>query len=166
MKLNKLFFISVITLTFSQVRAQDLKPQNQIYLAVTHAILGEGAFPFADLPKEKQAILFSIIVNIDKSGKVDKVEFTNPSNHVDSLLRYKQVSDEIKRDKKNVFKKYKNSIYVLPILIKKWDNNNLLITPEFLKDFEKLIPEKSKLDKYRSINIMPTQLIKVSDIQY
>jgi len=45
-----------------------------------HGILGEGAFPFANLPKGKQAILFSIIEKIDNLGKVDNVGFINPSN--------------------------------------------------------------------------------------
>lgn len=166
MKLNILFFLSVLILTFSKVHSQNIKPEDQIYLAITNGISGQGALPFADLPKEKQAILFSIIVKIDNLGKVDGVEFTNPSNHIDSLVRYKQVSDEIKRDKQSVFKKNKNTIYVLPILITKWGNSNLLITPEFIADFEKLIPKKTQFDKSRSLNIMPTQLIKVGDIQY
>ncbi|MBB6274087.1 hypothetical protein HDF26_004560 [Pedobacter cryoconitis] len=165
-KLSVLSFLSVITLTFSQAKAQNLKPEDQIYSAVVHGILSEGAIPFDKLPKEKQAILFSIVVKIDNLGKVENVEFTNPSNHADSLIRYTQVTNEIKRDKKNILKQYKNSIYVLPILITKDGNNNILITPEFLADFEKLIPKKDQFDKSKSLNITRTYSIKIGDIHY
>ncbi|MBB5624123.1 hypothetical protein HDE69_005220 [Pedobacter cryoconitis] len=166
MKLNILFFLSVITLTFSHAKAQNLKPEDQIYSAVLRGILVEGAIPFDNLPKEKQAILFSIIVKIDNLGKVDKVEFTNPSNHSDSLIRYTQVTNEIKRDKKNIFRQYKNFIYVLPILITKDGNSNILITPEFLADFEKLIPKKDQFDKSKCLNITRTYSLKIGDIHY
>lgn len=173
MKLNILFFLSIIILAFSQATAQTIKPkariatpEDQIYTSMLGGILGEGAILFDGLPKEKQAILFSIIVETNSLGKVNKVEFTNPSNHADSLIRYKKVSGEIKRDKKNIFKQYKNSIYVLPILITKGGNSNILITPEFLKDFEKLIPSKDHFEKSKSLVIFKTHSVTIGDIHY
>lgn len=151
---------------FTRVNAQSVSPENEIYTAVTHGILGQGIESFNNLPKEKQFMLFSIIVEIDNEGKTNKVVFTKPSNHADSLIRYKQVSDEIKRDKKNVFKNYKNSIYVLPILIIKRDLNQILLTPEFLDSFAALIPTKDHLTKSKRLTITRTYTLKIGDIQY
>lgn len=173
MKIRILLFLSITILTFSQAKAQTAKPkarittpEDQIYTSMLSGILGEGAFYFDALPKEKQSILFSIIVDIDNFGKVAKIEFTNPSNQADSLIRYEKVSNEIKRDRKNIFKQHKNSIYVLPILITKDGNNSILITPEFLKNFEKLIPSKDHFEKSKSLNILRTRSVMIGDIHY
>ncbi|AMP97249.1 hypothetical protein AY601_0282 [Pedobacter cryoconitis] len=173
MKITKLFFLSIIILISVQTNAQNKKlkarittPEDQIYTSMLSGIMTEGTFNFDALPPEKQSVLFSIIVYIDGLGKVSKVEFTNPSNRADSLIRYEKVSNEIKKDKKKIFNQYKNSIYVLPILITKGGNYSMLITPEFLKDFEKLIPSKDYFERTKSLNILRTHSVTLGDIQY
>jgi len=173
MKINISLLLSIIILTLSQARAQNIKAkyqvttaEEQIYKSVLSGILVEGTFNFDALPREKQSVLFSIIVSIDSFGKVNKVDFTNPSSQVDSLIRYEKVANEIKKDRKKIFNQYKNSIYVLPILITKGGNYGILITPEFLEDFKKLIPSKDYFEKSKKINILRTRSVTLGDIQY
>lgn len=117
---------------------------NVVRKEITSALVAGGISPVLNqlgkLPRERQILLFSVVIKTNKQGIIYMVDFTSKAAMLDSISYYQKVVKYLKTDKNKVFVKSKNSVYLVPVLIRDDGNYTIDATQDFLKSIADLVP--------------------------
>lgn len=164
MTLKKFILVISLCSLMYNVSAQSNRTQNsvihnEVREEIKNSISYRGGISrvlnvLKQLPRQQQVLIFSVIVETDKSGNINKVDFTNRSLKIDSISFYSDVTKYLKEDKRKVFKKHRSSSYIVSVLIRDDDNYTIDVTSSFLKSVEELIP-LTVSEKNRILVVLP-----------
>ena len=163
MILHKVIIGTILVCAFSSAIAQNGIEKNtseakevrsEIETAFGYGSLSRVLDVIYQLPSERRFLFFSLKIETDAKGQVENVDFTNKLKMIDSISFYQKVEKYFKDDKNKVFRKHKNAIYVVPVLLRSDDSYTIHVTQDFLKSFENLVPFISS-DKIKSLTILP-----------
>ena len=163
MSLHKLFLLALLACFFTEVKGQIIDTKKEIIsiIGIGGTLSMPGYHYMWSLPEENQSFIFSALISVNHAGKITEVKFGGRSKLSDTTLKLDLIIKFLKQDKNGVFKKYKNSFFVVPIWMKGVGGTLVKTTPEFLKSLNELIPLSVYQIKDKKTYILPISVIEM-----
>lgn len=156
----------ILLLNFNRTSAQQKELHHQVERALRNATAYNAAIDLSPQYQQK-GFVFGLAIRINAQGRADSVLFTNRTNILDSLVLFKSVTENLKKDKKS-FLNYKNSVLVSLVLVRRGydpaisnfpDAFQRSYSPEnisFDEYFAKAMPDVGRLSANKKIILLPT----------
>ena len=161
-----LFGLIILAFGFTQLKAQSipnnlsLRIRNIIYYAPGHEL-------FSSKNNENKAFTFGMAISINEFGKVDTVIFTNTTKSLDSIVSFKYMTKQLKKEK-TIFNPYKNTILVTVVLVRRgWDKhisnfydyfykNKYPELSDFDENFFSVLPNIDAISRSKKVKLFPS----------
>lgn len=140
----------LLYLSFNNAMAQKIDMHAKIEKLLLDARAYNG---FIELSPEyfQKGFVFGLAISVNGQGRVDSVAFTNRTKILDSLVLFKRVAENFKKDKKS-FLNHKNTVFVTLVLVRRGYDDAISNFPDAFQ--KKRYTELINFDDY-FINAMP-----------
>ncbi|MEJ2880162.1 hypothetical protein [Pedobacter sp. GR22-6] len=113
-------------------------------------------YMFFGVPIDERSTLFSIVIETNQNGVIEKVAFTQGAANLDKIVSLKSVSTYLKTKKQVTFKPYKNAYIIIPVWVMAQENITFKATPAALESFKNLIPDTKNRRSNKKLHVFPT----------